>query len=412
MKIGFYLYRDATLKAMGALIEAAVREQHSVSLLFDQTPFGGDKAHQQLNDEKLGYFEQFGLDLIGTAGDDLSAAITRLTLDVLFVHEGFHTLRPHLNTIQDLRNAGVKVVSLPHFFEVAHHPVEALNAFDLTVYMSEHARQAHFQIAQTAVTPTYESRSFIGGSPMFDQLRRLDKTTAKAELGLPADRPVVLLMSPVISAITPWRHRFWNGQSMASRIRNALIEFNPRNPLQNWVPHDWSAIFAEIRAFADRSNALLVTKSRGKQPNQVYEVSGSDRYYDGMDDVYYPFFSTYTLMAAADLCISVNSMAAAEAVAVGIPSINIHPPHLDFSGKLSPHDIRYYDEFLGGKPGTLLNYSGCVWSVHHRKAISTLRRSSLKDFKLDARARQTYVSKFLGIEAEPSSQRILSKIAS
>lgn len=413
MRIGFIILRDTFFKTLGKLVEASAQAGHKPVLLYDSVSSLGSKSSQSVTPEKLAVFAGVDPEVHEFQYGDLDKVSGKFGVDVVCVHEGYHFLQGKLDKVQVSRKAGARFVSLPHFFEIAHHPPAALEAFDLTVYLSDYARYAHFEIAEaTNQLPAYQAKSFVGGSPMFDQLRGLNKVSAKAELGLPADKAVILLMSPVISPITPWRYQFWRGQSQLGRLKGAFTNFTLRDPLQSWVPNDWSEIFASIRAFANRNNALLLTKSRGKQPNQQFEISGSDQYFDGTDDVYYPTFSTYKLMAAADLCITVNSMAAAEAVAAGVPSINIYVPHTDFSGTLSRQDVRYYDEFLNGTPGSLMNYQGCVWSVHHRNSVGLIGKSSLADFRLDPKARQDYVSKFLGIEDIPASQRILTKIES
>jgi hypothetical protein len=135
-------------------------------------------------------------------------------------------------------------------------------------------------------------------------------------------------------------------------------------------------------------------------------------YFDGLKDEYFPVFSSYKLMAAADLCISVNSMAAAEAVAAGVPSVNIYMPHLDFAEPLSDQDVRYYEELLDGRTNSLLNFPGCVWSVYHQHAAVQFASQKLSDYQLDRSAMTAYSSYFLGIEKQASSQRILEKVKS
>ena len=145
---------------MGTLIERACRQKHHVVLYLNEQSSEGEKSHQQIQAKHLADFVAIGAEIHSIQGKNLGK---QRGLDLLFVLEGLHTLVPDLGNIKNLRIAGTQVLSLPNFFEVAHHSVAALDAFDLTIYLSDYARRAHFDIANAAeLLPTYEAKSFTG----------------------------------------------------------------------------------------------------------------------------------------------------------------------------------------------------------------------------------------------------------
>ena len=414
MHIGFYLKRETYLKIMGALIDLCVQRGHEVLLACVTEGGVGDKAYQTLDRTKLSYFVDLGCEILPVEG---ISDLRNQSLDVLVTLEGFHTLQGQFDEIESLRSEGTKIVSLTHFFEIAKRPLEALEIFDKTYYISEYAKDLHVHLrAQGAelvrVKRALEHKVEVAGSPMFDQIGRLSREDARAELGIPADRKMVLLMAPVISSITPWRFHVWGEGSRLHRTRAALaagrINFIP----EIWLGKPFPTIMQWLREFCDRENAWLVIKSRGKQNDPKYLSEKADLYISGMDDSYFPLFTTYRLLAAADLCITVNSMAAVEAVAAGVPCLNIQVPHLDLAVRLTATQIAYQTMLLGGAPETLMNYFGVVMNIDRAKVDSALMKMGLDDLAIDEKKREEYIQKFLGIKDRSSSERILAGIES
>lgn len=413
MKIGFYLTRDTQIKTLGNLIAESVGRGHETTVFFEENSLqGGDKAYQNLSAEKVNTFSQLGAKIQKVVG--LADLLSKPDVEVLIAHKPFYTFQNQMLELANLREQGVRVVSITHFFEVVVEPLSSFNHFDLAVYPSQFARELHVDIQRKYGEPgdanTDSGHYFIGGAPMFDQITHGSREQARKELGIAADAKVVLLMAPVISPITPWRFHVWREASRLEKTRVALLVGKMNFLPDIWLTPAWGDIFKTIKLFCTDNSAMLITKSRGKQADLDYMVAGSDLYVDGKHDEYFPLFTTYKLMAAADLCITVNSTAVVEAVAAGVPCLNIHVPHLDFAEPLTKAYTRYMDVLMGPQPGSLVNFPGCVWHVEHAKIISWLRGRNLESITIEPEAQATYTRELLGITERSSSERIMDKV--
>lgn len=415
MKIGFLLRRATYLKTLGALIQATLRRGHSVVLLYTLEDETSDKAYQNISGETLVPFAKEGAEIIKFDLADLPLAGKRHGFEVLVTEEGYHTLREHLQEITALRDAGTRVVSLSSFFEVTQWPLGALESFDKTFYLSEFARDLHFELQASQKDIVAEKRRLasrieVTSSPAFDQLHQLDRKAARAEFGLPPDKKVVLLMAPVIDPTTPWRFHVWRDAGKLNRLREALKAGKLGFVGEILLGDTFRDVLSAIKVFCVRNNALLVVKSRGKQKDPAYLVESADLYLDGLADSYFPLFSSYKLLGAADLCITVNSMAALEAVAAGVPCINIYVPHLDRHEATPPARARYFEVLLGGAPGSLMNYPGCIHKVDRRQAVAWFQNHNLEDVMLSKQKREEYRRKFLGMREQSASQQVLDAL--
>ncbi|MEX1248249.1 MAG: hypothetical protein WEA61_07165 [Anaerolineales bacterium] len=411
MRIAFYFQRVTYLKTMGGLLEAALRQGHEVIVFYEDAarPLG-DKSYQVATAETFSNFRIPRKNISGITA--LSQLRDSSSFDVLVTHEGFHTLRADLDVIAELRKSGVKVISLVHFFEIAQGSLAALNNFDLTIYPSEFCRDLHFRLQSRSMDWRRErdARSgqwAVAGSAMFDQIGVISREDARKELDIAPNAKVVLLMAPVISSNTPWRFYVWGRGSKLSRTRAAIRAGKPQFVWEIWRGHAFEEIVRVLREFCDRESAELIVKSRGKQEVLRYQMEEADTYLTGLDDSYYPVFTSYKLMLAADVCITANSMAAVEAVACGTPCINIYVPHIDLAASWSLPKQRYFDELLSGYPQSLMNYSGCIIKVDRRRIISWLRSAKLEDIRMEPERQKTYTRTFLGMQEQLASDRIL-----
>lgn len=397
---------------MGPLIDLCVQRGHQVLLAYASEIGLGDKTYQAVDPTKLANFAIAGCKLLRVEEvDDLHDH----SLDVLVTIEGFYSLNTQLKHIGMLRSNGTRVVSLTHFFEIAKQPLDALDAFDKTYYISEFARDLHFELQAKAsqverAKKKYAHKFQVSGSPMFDPIGGISREAAKRELGIPDDVKTVLLVAPVISPITPWRYHVWEHGSRLKKTHTAMKAGQGKFIPEIWLGKPFHVIMQRLRKLCDRESAWLVIKSRGKQQDPAYMKDNADVYLTGMEDEYYPVFTTYKLQAAADLCITVNSMAAAEAVAVGVPCINIYVPHLDLATPWTSKTRAYHTRLLGGAPGSLMNYQGAVIKIDRRNAGRVFSRKRLADFSSDADRRKKYVREFLGIEEKSSSERIAASL--
>lgn len=412
MKIGFLLKRITYLKTMGSLIQASLARGHQVAVFYIPDATKGTKAYQNASGEKLEPLETLGVELVEIELQDISTLGHRFGVDVLVTQEGYHNLNAYLKDLGSLRESGTRLVSLSHYFEIAQQPISALDHFDKTFYLSKFARDLHFDIQvaredRVAKKDQASDRYVIAGSPMFDSISGLDRQEARAELKLSVEQRVVLYISPVISPSTPWRFHGWREASRLTRTREVLKAGRLQLLEEIWFGKTARVLFEEIKNFCERHNAVLIVKSRGKQSEGAYLREESDRYFSGLDDEYFPVFTTHKLLAASDLCITANSMAAVEAVAVGVPCLNIYLPHHDRAGESTAQRIKYEESLLDGSLGSLMNYPGCVTKVNRRHLGKALNAQAITGRELDPEKRKEYLSKYLGVGDIPSSQRIL-----
>ncbi len=417
MKIGFLLLRDTFLKTMGCLIEASIYRGHQALLLYPEDPIQGKKGYQRVTRDKLSAFTQRGVEAAPFLLKDLGKIKEKFQLDVLVTHEGYYMLNSYLAEIQEARKNGVKVISLAHFYENAMRLPESLNYFDKTYYLSQFAVDTHFQLysngSVSAMEKMYGGRYEAIGSPMFDQLKNIDQNDSRDEFGIPQGKRVVLFFAPAISPETRWRFRVWGQGSKIKRIQRA-IKGGKWNDLPDaiFVP-TLEEIIDAVRGFCERNNAILIIKSRGKQRDGEYFKEKADLYLSGEEDTYYPVFTSYKLLAIADLCIGVMSMSALEAVAMQVPVWNIYVPsaELDYpANPLYPRHKQYHQALMTRDQEGPFNYSGCITNVDPRDIIKWFREKTLEDAVVDTQAAATYVEKYLGITDMPSSERILDSL--
>jgi hypothetical protein len=415
MKIGFLLQRATDLKSMGPLAMESLERGHQAVLLYFTEVESKAKSYLQVKNKDLKVLLSKNAQAIGIRKEELDALKNMHKLDMLIVQEGYHSLNSELDKLQILREQGVKLISLSHFFEIAKRPLEALFLFDLTIYISDFAKVLHFKLQNMTRKQKQEMKPFsnqiaVAASPMFDQILEIDRKKARRELGIDQNSRVVLLVAPVISPITPWRHHVWRNESKLGLTRDAIKTGRLKYLFEIWTGSTFKHTYAEILSFCKRNDATLIVKSRGKQANLKFMIDGSDVFIDGFEDEYYPEFSTYKLLAASDLCITVNSMAAVEAVAAGIPCVNIYVPHDDRAAKSTEAKDAYNQILLGGETDSLMNSAGSIRKIDRRKANRVFANSDWQELAYAPSRKKAYLKKYLGIEKQSSSNRIMQKL--
>ena len=239
------------------------------------------------------------------------------------------------------------------------------------------------------------------GVPEMDVVDAIDPAEARERLGLPADRPVVLYLPYPVKSNPP---TFWlrHVYGPSSRLHRALaVAATGRRRYWSAVRKDEHdrRLVAEVRAFCDANDAVLVVKSRQKDPVPRHTARMADRVF--YDPSHFPP-TILELMSAAALCVHFWSSAAYEAVFMGVPSLCIAPDADDMG--LSPLWTR---ELFHGRPGGTYNIPGASYCLPLPEACESLGARSLKDFPLDPLAREAFVRTFMGFDDTRSSERVL-----
>ncbi|KAA3646405.1 MAG: hypothetical protein DWQ07_09315 [Chloroflexi bacterium] len=413
MKIGFLLLRQPFLKTMGALIDASLEAGHEVFIFYQPNAMQGEKAYQNVTSDNIPDFAGGQVKVVEFELDDFKKLHSEYALDIVVTHEGYHVLHGGVpeKDFKYLQDNGIKLVSLCHFFETSQQPLEALTYFDKTLYMSEYARELHYELhgaPRQLAEDIYGHLGAVVGAPLFDPICGSNPDQIRKALDIPAGKKVVLFSSPVLSALTPWRFAVWREPSRWTRTKNAVKQGNWGYLPEIWTGNSFKDTVAAVRDFCDRQEAYLIVKSRVKQEDPDYLIRAADLYLDGSEDRYYPIFTTYELLAVADLCVTVMSMTAPEAVAAGVPVLNIYVPATDYDSPPSEVYVRYLETLLSNQSESMMNYPGAIHTIDRRKIVAWLENRKIEDVPADADAQSNYQEKYLGINGkQKSSARIL-----
>jgi hypothetical protein len=417
MKIGFLLLRDTFLKTMGSLIQASLDRDHQVLLLYTQGPARGSKSYQQVTDEKLSVFTQQGAEAVSFSLENLGEVKEKFQLDALATHEGYYMLHGFMKQVQQARKSGVKVVTLPHFYENAMRLPESLDYFDKTYYLSQFAMDTHFGIYGEGETESqkseYRGRCEVTGSPMFDQMKHVDREQVRKELSVPGGQRVVVFFAPAVSAETRWRWRVWGSGSRIKRVLRLIRAGGWKDLPDVAMMPTLEEMATELRAFCDRNNAFLIIKSRAKQNDAKFFEDKADLYLSGEKDTYFPVFTSYRLLAIADLCVGVMSMSILEAAAMRVPVWNIYVPSEELSyppNPLYPRQKEFYQVVMGREKEGPFSFPGVITNINPRQILKWLRANKLDDLTMDPESSAAYAEKYLGITDESSSERILGSL--
>ncbi len=239
------------------------------------------------------------------------------------------------------------------------------------------------------------------GMPELDVVRSIDPDEVRRRLELPTGRPVVLYLPFPLRSNPP---TFWLRNVFAP---STCLEGGTRTLLagrmEYWdhVRNGWNdrRLVERVRAFCDRNDAVLVMKSRLKDPIPRYARRLADRVL--YDPSHYPP-TILELLSLATLCIHSYSTAVLEAAYCAVPSLSLAPEAADMGIEGVSHDLVH-----NGKPGGIYNWPGIAYWRPLAEAFDGLRRWSLGDFPLDPGARRDFVEHFLGFDDGRSSARLL-----
>jgi hypothetical protein len=242
------------------------------------------------------------------------------------------------------------------------------------------------------------------GVPELDQVDAIEPRTVRERFDLPAGRPVVLYL-PYPTMSNP--RTFWLRHVYAptSRIRRALAVLAAfRFDYWHHVASDWNdrRLVTALRAFCDANDALLVVKSRLKDPVPRHTASRADLVL--YDPSHYPA-TILELLSVASLCVHFFSSAVYESVFLGVPSLCIAPSADDMG--LSPIWSR---GLFNVRDGGSYNVPGASYFMELSHAFDALPRACLKDFPMDPISRGHFVRTFLGFDDTRSSERFLDLV--
>jgi hypothetical protein len=276
----------------------------------------------------------------------------------------------------------------------------------VAVYSEYWMRRVAERWPASGIDDELDGKTVVVGAPELDTVHTIDRDEVRRRLGLPGGRPVVLYLPyPLHSNVpTPWlRHVHAPATRIEQGVRTLLArrwEYWPH------VVRGWNdrRLVEAARAFCDRHDALLVMKSRRKDPIPRYAERLADRAF--YDLSHHPP-TILELLSVAALCIHFYSTAVMEAAYCGVPSLCLAPR----ADELGPAPFGF--SFVhNGEPDGIYNAPGVAYWQPLDSAFDGLRAWGLADFPLEPGAQRRYVRRFLGFDDGRSSARLLDALES
>lgn len=245
----------------------------------------------------------------------------------------------------------------------------------------------------TEIRCQLEARTLPAGSPQMDAIGDLDVAAIRRELGIPADKPVLVLLPVNISfwpGEWPW---FFATEGRLAQIRQLLRAMRKEGlgflrRYWRWALNGWNeaALMRSLRQFCDRHEAFLVVKTRRKDPLRLVAEQVADLAL--VDESYYRS-TILKLLVVADVCIHFYSSAVLEAAAANTFGICVHRPNLETNA----HRLwRTYEL------GDAFNFPGVNRWFTIPEFIEGFAHLELAQFKMEPQARRAFIQRYLTSE--------------
>jgi hypothetical protein len=395
MRVAFPIHRKNYYRPLGPVIEEALRRGHQVDCWHDWSQSRRGAKGSEFPD---------AVPIALSRGAQVRTF--RGTVDLMRQHE----IEPPdvvISLEPPPHDAGQRIASKWLWLQYAADilvystPEGVLAADSVATYSPYWATKLTQRFAGSGTTRDFERRTVAVGMPELDVFPRIDAEDVRRRLGLPQGRPVVLYLPfPLRSnPQTFWLRRVFTPATRLVQGLGTLLA--QRTEYWEHVRRGWNdrRLVESVREFCDRAGAILVMKSRLKDPIPRYARALADRVL--YDPSHYPP-TILELLSLASLCIHAYSTAVFEAAYCSVPSLCLAPDRPDMGLPDHVLDLAY-----NGGLGGIFNWPGTAYCVPLREAFGGLRRWGLADFPLDTAARKRYVERFLGFDDGRSSGRLL-----
>jgi len=414
LRIGLNVHRLSNLKHYAGLVEYALGQGINVTLFCDYTDTytkrGGPKEYEFPYVERIPHFRRGRPSVTPYRSlEDLVSGLKRSGVHAFFslyalpIMEGLKQQCP-----------GLPLAQIQHGWDSLVHGADP-GLFDV-VYAFSAAWAgwwADYAVHEGRIDPADHQRAVkhmesalvpVGFAEM-EQLRYINAEEARARLGLPAGKRVVAFLPFPFESVSRevWPHWIY-GHSRPLQFL-ALATAGGRK-FWRYPAHGWNdrRLVRRLREFCDRHDAMLITKSRRKNPVRGYLAALSDRVF--YDEAHYPA-TILDLMVVADLCVHFYSSALSEAVCAGTPNICISPTAEEWPA----YGRRMVVPAFSDGAESFYNFPGVTWSVRVPEFIERFGRASLGEFTLDRVRRRLFIEKFLGFEDMNVAARIVSDLS-
>jgi hypothetical protein len=246
------------------------------------------------------------------------------------------------------------------------------------------------------------------GCPEFDARRLLDPPAIRHRWGIPADRPVIVLLPfpQGVGTGSFWPQRIFGEPRRLRRVANVLRHRRFEYWRQAWRADTDRDVIRALRDFCDREHAWLLVKSREKTPIPEYTRAAADSCV--YDESYYPP-TILEAMSIATACVSFYSAGVFEAADLAVPNLCVTFAADDY---LAPGATsrRSFERFFTPEEGGAFQFDGVSTTCPPDEAVATLGSLSLRDFRMSPEARARYVERFNGPDDDQASVRLADVI--
>jgi len=245
------------------------------------------------------------------------------------------------------------------------------------------------------------AKAAVVGFPEMDQFDGIDAAEVRRRWRFPESKPVVLFLPYPFRSNpqTPWC--LWAYRSGNRAWRRLRLRLAGERVLEQSVARGWDdpAVTRAVRAFCDANDALLVVKSRAKDPVPGYLARLADLTL--YDESYYPP-TILEALAVARLCIHFYSTTVFEVVGAGVPSLSLCP-----SSEEMGTTGGWWGDFYTRCEGGPFQFRGIAETMSIPEAIQTLPSRRLEEIVPDPTAREAYAARFLTLVDGKSASRLL-----
>jgi len=425
-RLTFPIFRLNYLKNVGGVIDEALRRGHSVNLLYDKSMINTyRKGLPSPNQNSFPKFLYGQTVITGFKGLDHLAKISK-TISDIFVS---HYIPPYdfdekpykiIDQLIDIKQAGIPIVSLmSHFYDNCMQKLEAYEFFDANCVLSSFSVEAHkkillqlshnpklpFNYTQSQIDRVINKKVHITGSSLFDLF--------EPRYHEDQDKHNILVFIPKIDS-HPFMNIVLKNQPRLLSLIKSIVRYKGRYFRSALRSPQFNKFLKKLNMLATDNHLSLIAKSRVKHNNNNF-IPIFEKYIDGLNDQFYPEYTTADIMKHVKFSIHIRTFSVLESVISGVPAVYFQIPIFetnDVSTKYDFHRLYYTNTVRSGEPDSLFNYPGCVWNVPWDQSLDFIDKFSVKKLEQSPESRDKYCKYFCGVSTYPAAKRQMDVIES
>lgn len=417
MKIGFFIANSSECKTLGPIIDESLKQNHTVYVFFASSSINGfvKKGQNFLSFHTIPKFRNGIPNLISvTHPINLYKKVVDSNIEVIFFHMGFSStnFRPieWLSEFYENKSNIQKISIASHYYDICLAPLEIYEYFDKIIILNQHAKQVHYDVLiskgykKEEIQRFFKKKCIVAGSPLFDNLLNIKNNDL--------NRDKLLLLYPAF--FSPFEKTVMLKHYKISILQ--LMRFPYKDNVFNYFSNfSFLELINSLNEYCMFANIEFHSKSRFKDPKYYKEHLDKicNYHFFHEETSHFPFTKSQEMMKDARVVISSRSFGVMEAVALGIPAINIQQPFNDKILKtLDPKKI-FINQVRESYEGGLFNFHNCVTSINwkelHKINLHNIINNTINSYSEISRLK--YIKKFINpCTQKNSSQKILEAV--